>query len=222
MPAVRKSAPHSGHTNVVSPVTGYRHRPHDGSAAAPRRTSKNPVTASAIAAASVIITAITDGTSIMGTQSYHKDTQARKVCDCDGAEPRAECHGMKAGFVPGITREVQVVVTEDMCPAFDGVVVHRVCSTWSMAHQMEVTARKVLVDFLEPHEEGIGGHISIDHVAPIAVGKMLTVRATLAYVRRHFVWCDVSAYDGARLLATGRQLLVVLPKTKLAEILERA
>jgi predicted thioesterase len=158
----------------------------------------------------------------MGTQSYHKGTQAQKVCDCEGFEPRAECRGMKPGFVPGLTREVQVVVTEDMCPAFDGVVVHRVCSTWSMAHQMEVAARKVLVDFLEPHEEGIGAHISVDHIAPIRVGKVLTARATLTEVRRAHVWCDVAGYDGVRLLATGRQLQVVLPKTKLAEILERA
>ncbi|HEY3244046.1 MAG TPA: hotdog domain-containing protein [Phycisphaerae bacterium] len=129
---------------------------------------------------------------------------------------------MKPGFLPGITREVQVVVTEEMCPAFNGVVVHRVCSTWSMAHLMEVAARKVLVDFLEPHEEGIGGHISVDHVAPIRVDKLLTVRATLTEIRHSHVWCDVAAYDGERLLAKGRQLQIVLPRQKLAEILERA
>ncbi len=91
-----------------------------------------------------------------------------------------------------------------------------------MAHQMEIAARKVLVEYLEPHEEGIGGHISIDHLAPLAVGKTLTVRATLSEVRRTHVWCDLAAYDGERLLAKGRQLQVVLPKAKLAEILSRA
>lgn len=129
---------------------------------------------------------------------------------------------MRPGFVPGITREVQFVVTPDMCPAFDGVVVHRVCSTWTLAHQMEIAARKVLVDFLEPHEEGIGSHVSVEHHAPVRVGKTVRVVAELTQVAHHRVICEVSAWDGDRLLAKGRQVQVVLPKAKLAEILERS
>lgn len=68
---------------------------------------------------------------------------------------------MKPGFNPGIVREVTALVTADMCPAFDGVIVHHCYSTWSLVHHMELAARKVLVDFLEPHEEGMGVHIKI-------------------------------------------------------------
>ena len=44
---------------------------------------------------------------------------------------------MKGSLTVGTSAEVTAEVTEDMCPAFDGVIVHRVYSTWSMAHHME-------------------------------------------------------------------------------------
>ena len=56
---------------------------------------------------------------------------------------------MKPSLLVGNTAEVTARITEDMCPAFNGVVVHPVCSTWSMAHQMELAARMVLAPHLE-------------------------------------------------------------------------
>ncbi len=132
---------------------------------------------------------------------------------------------MKSGFTPGIAREITILVTEEMCPAFDGVVVHRCCSTWSVAHQFEMAARKVLVEYLEEHEEGIGSHVSVDHLAPCGVGKTVRIRAELNEVirDRHLrVVCDVAAYDGDRLLARGKQVQVVMNKQQLAHYLERS
>ena len=132
---------------------------------------------------------------------------------------------MKAGFEPGIVRELMFVVTEEMCPAFGGVVVHRCCSTWTVAHQFELAARMVLAAFLEDHEEGIGSHVSVDHKAPCPVGRTVRVRAELTEVsggRHPRVTCDVSAYDGDRLLATGRQVQVVMRKNHLKEYIERS
>ena len=73
---------------------------------------------------------------------------------------------MKNTLQVGQLAEVTITVTEDMCPAFDGIIVHRVYSTWSMAHHMELAARKILAPHLEEEEEGIGSHLSIDHLAP--------------------------------------------------------
>ena len=68
---------------------------------------------------------------------------------------------VKQSLQVGQRASVNITVTEDMCPAFDGTVVHRVYSTWSMAHHMELAARKVLAPYLEPDEEGIGSHLTI-------------------------------------------------------------
>ena len=132
---------------------------------------------------------------------------------------------MKPGLAKGVSAEVVIEVTEDMCPAFDGVVVHRCCSTWSVAHHFEMAARKVLVEYLEEHEEGIGSHVSVDHLAPCGVGKTVRIRAELVGVaeERHTrVVCTVSAHDGNRLLAEGRQVQIVMNKDKLKAHIERS
>ena len=132
---------------------------------------------------------------------------------------------MKPGFEPGIVREVCVEVTEDMCPAFNGVVVHRCYSTWSAAHHFELAARKVLVDYLDDDEEGVGSHLSIDHLAPCPVGRVVRVRAELTGVARDHhtrVTCDLQAFDGDRMLARGRQIQVVMNKEHLRKYIERS
>ena len=108
-----------------------------------------------------------------------------------------------------------------MCPAFDGVIVHRCYSTWSVAHHFELAARKVLVDFLEDDEEGVGAHVSVDHLAPCPVGRTVRICAKLIERSDNRVVCDVSAYDGDRLLARGRQVQVVMNKEHLKRHIEQ-
>ena len=129
---------------------------------------------------------------------------------------------MKPALKVGNAAEVTITVTQDMCPAFDGVVVHRVYSTWSMAHHMELAARMVLAPHLEEHEEGIGSHLSIDHVSPAPLGHRVRVVATATELGPTTLTCDVIAYDGARIVGKGKQVQRILPKAKLAALIERA
>jgi len=126
----------------------------------------------------------------------------------------------------GNTAEVTITVTEDMCPAFDGEVVHRVYSTWSLAHHMELAARKVLAPHLEPHEEGIGSHLTIDHVAPTPLGHQVRVIAEATTVGPSTLVCEIAAYhvkpQGETLVARGSQVQRVLPRTTLQGLIERA
>jgi predicted thioesterase len=126
---------------------------------------------------------------------------------------------MQAGLKPGVKAEVTFAVTPDMCPAFDGVVVHRVCSTWSIVQYMEVAGRRVLVPFLEPGEEGVGSHVSCDHLAPAPVDAVVRVQATAASVTDRELVCDTAAYLGTRLIATGRTVQKVFPRPVLERLL---
>ncbi len=128
---------------------------------------------------------------------------------------------MKPSLTVGTTAEVTAEVTEDMCPAFDGVIVHRVYSTWSMAHHMELAARKVLAPHLDDDEEGIGSSLSIEHVAPTPVGHSVRVVAVATEVGDTAVVCDLTAYDGDRLVGRGRQVQRVLPRRTLEALIER-
>lgn len=133
---------------------------------------------------------------------------------------------MKTGFEPGIVREFTITVTEDMCPVFDGVIVHRCYSSWSVAHHFELAARMVLADFLEDDEEGIGSNVSIDHLAPCPVGRTVRVQAELTEIQRDArnprVICEVTAFDGDRVLARGTQVQVVMNKEHLKNYIERS
>ena len=128
---------------------------------------------------------------------------------------------MKPDLKLGVEAEVSAVVTEDMCPKFDGVIVHHVYSTWALAHHMELAARKVLAPHLEPHEEGIGSHLSIDHLSPTPVGKTVRVVATCTELDGSKVVCDVVAYDGERVVGRGKQVQRVLPKEVIQSLIER-
>ncbi len=133
---------------------------------------------------------------------------------------------MKPSLRLGNTAEVTAEVTEDMCPAFDGVVVHRLYSTWSMAHHMELAARRVLAPHLEAHEEGIGSHLSIEHVGPTPVGERVRLVAEAVQLGPTTLVCDVTAYhvraDGETIVGRGRQVQRVLPKEKLKALIARA
>jgi predicted thioesterase len=134
---------------------------------------------------------------------------------------------MKASLQPGNRAEVLITVTEDMCPAFDGIVVHPVYSTWSMAHHMELAARKVLAPHLEEHEEGIGSQLSIEHVAPTPCGHTVRVEAVAVERGPTTLVCDVTAYhvradDDEVVVGRGSQTQRILPRRKLAALIERS
>ncbi len=129
---------------------------------------------------------------------------------------------MKPTLKIGNSAEVTAQVTQDMCPAFDGIVVHKVYSTWSMDHHMELAARKVLAPHLDDHEEGIGSHLSIDHLSPTPLGHTVRVVAEAVEVGDTTVICELLAYDGERLVGRGSQTQRVIPKKKLKSLIERA
>ena len=86
----------------------------------------------------------------------------------------------------------------------------------------ELAARKVLAPHLEKDEEGIGSHLSIDHLAPAPIGHEVRVHAEAIQVDDEGVVCEVTAWDGDRLLGRGRQIQRVLPKSVLERIIKRA
>lgn len=128
---------------------------------------------------------------------------------------------MKSGLVPGCQSVVTFTVTHEMCPAFDGQIVHLVCSTWSIVHYMELAGRRVLLPFLEPDEEGVGNHVSCDHVGPAPVGSRVQVIATAKEFNDRELICDCLAIRGDKKIASGKTTQRVFPRDVLERILRR-
>ena len=128
---------------------------------------------------------------------------------------------MKPGLIPGVQADVSFTVSEDMRPIFDGVAVHDVCSTWSLVHYMELAGRKVLLEYLESHEEGVGSRVECDHGGPARLGRTVQVVATVASATDRELVCDVVATCGERVVATGKTWQRVFPREALKRILDR-
>lgn len=134
---------------------------------------------------------------------------------------------MKPSLKIGNTADITITVTEDMCPIFDNVIIHRVYSTWSMANHMEIAARKVLKDHLEDHEEGIGSHLEINHLAPTPIGHQIHVVAEAVKLEATTLVCNITTYhlkpDGQRkIVGTGSQTQRILPKKILTKLIQKA
>lgn len=120
--------------------------------------------------------------------------------------------------MPGTTGEIQIVVTSDMIARFDELgTVHPVYSTWTMIKHMEEASRKVILPFLEEHEEGVGHAVDVVHLAPAAVGARVTVRAVLERVDGNRIHTRVEALSGRGTIGEGRMVQVVLPRARLQE-----
>lgn len=134
---------------------------------------------------------------------------------------------MKTSLKIGNTADLTITVTEDMCPTFDGIIIHPVYSTWSMAHHMEITARKVLKDHLEDHEEGVGSHLEIKHLAPAPLGHRVYLIAEAVELANTTLVCNITAYhlksNGRKnVIGTGSQTQRILPKKILHKLIQKA
>jgi fluoroacetyl-CoA thioesterase len=124
---------------------------------------------------------------------------------------------MKPGLRVGHVEMVEMTVTDDMCPAFMGQVVHRTMSTVTMVYYMEWVARLTILPYLEEGEEGIGGGVSVQHLAPAPVGKTVQFFAEVTEVADRRVVCRVWAeHDKAR-VGEGEVVQFILPKARIDE-----
>jgi fluoroacetyl-CoA thioesterase len=129
---------------------------------------------------------------------------------------------MKPGMKVGQTAVVEAVVTPDMFAKFEGNVVHPAYSTVSMVYHMEWASRKIILPYLEEHEEGVGGAVTVKHIAPTPEGETVTVTATLIELKDNVVITKVEARNNERLIGIGEVKQVILPKKKIKEMLVRA
>jgi fluoroacetyl-CoA thioesterase len=128
---------------------------------------------------------------------------------------------MKPEFRPGITAAVSFVVDETMLAAFEGEVVHPVLGTATLVHYLELAGRRVILPYLEAHEEGVGHAIGVVHRAPAHLGTTVTATATLTVYTGNRVITKVEAYtDSGTLVADGEFTQVILPKTVIDRMMQ--
>ncbi|PFA68373.1 thioesterase [Bacillus sp. AFS015802] len=126
---------------------------------------------------------------------------------------------MKSGLEVGHTSVVTTEVTPGMYAQFEGEVVHPVYSTVSMVYHMEWASRKIILPYLEDHEEGMGAKVTARHMAPAKSGSFLEIKANVKKYERNIIITEVIVRDreNDRLIGKGEVKQVVLPKEKIKE-----
>jgi fluoroacetyl-CoA thioesterase len=129
---------------------------------------------------------------------------------------------MKQGLVVGREETIEIIVTEDMFASFEGVVVHPVYSTVAMTYHMEWVSRKIILPFLEDHEEGMGASVQLKHLAASTLDSTVTLTAILVELRDNVVITKVTAKNHVGIIGTGEVRQVILPKETIAQKLIEA
>ncbi|MCP3738375.1 thioesterase family protein [Rossellomorea sp. BNER] len=129
---------------------------------------------------------------------------------------------MKSGMKVGLQASITFTVTPDMFAQFEGKVVHPVYSTVSMVYHMEWASRKIILPYLEDEEEGMGGAVTIQHLAPSGEGSTVTVTATVTKIIKNVVITMVEARNQREIIGTGEVKQVVLPKSKIGRLIDHS
>jgi predicted thioesterase len=129
---------------------------------------------------------------------------------------------LKKGLRPGLEEVLYVQVTKEMVVEFGGKPLHPFYPTYWACHHAEYVCRLLLEPFLEDDEDGLGSGLFIHHHAPALVGQHLKLVATVTRVREHHLACRFEITEGSRRIAHGNVHQVVVPKSKIIEMRERA
>ncbi len=127
---------------------------------------------------------------------------------------------MKDIFKTGDHKSFKRIVQEGDCAIFNGELLHRVCSTFSLARDFEWASRLFFLEMKDDDEEGVGTMLSIDHKSPAFVGEEIRFAATVEKIDKNELICTIKASVRDRIIATGKTGQKMLKKDKLRKLFE--
>ena len=123
---------------------------------------------------------------------------------------------MKSTLVAGDTIKKQIDINEERCIAFMGPE-NAVYATPRMVSDMEYTCRDLLLRHLDPGEDSVGAHVSIDHLAATPLGMKVTIEAKIIEVDRRRVTFELVARDSIEECGRGKHVRFVVDTAKSTE-----
>jgi len=122
---------------------------------------------------------------------------------------------MKATLVPGIAGRKVLRVDEGRCIAFMGPE-NAVYATPQMVSDVEYAIRDFLLGYLDPGEDTVGTHVSIDHLAATPRGMRVTIEYSVTAVDGRSVRCAFRVRDEMEECGAGAHVrfVVDVEKTK--------
>ena len=128
---------------------------------------------------------------------------------------------MKKIFKVGDSKSLKKVILEDDVAAFNNGKVHDVCSTFTLAREIEWATRQYVLEMLEEQEEGIGTFLSINHKNPAFVGETIDINSKIESIVGNELICNYEVSVGNRIIAEGKTGQKILLKEKIENLFSR-
>ena len=123
---------------------------------------------------------------------------------------------MKESLKAGLTHSKRVQVDESRCIGFMGKE-GAVYATPRMVSDVEYTCREFLLAHLDPGEDSVGAHVSIDHLAPTPMGLSASIDLKVVEVDRRKVTFEFAVRDPLEPVGRGRHVRFVVETAKTRE-----
>jgi len=127
---------------------------------------------------------------------------------------------MKEIFKTGDRKKHSFIVRNTDLAEFASQQVHPVCSTFTLAREMEWASRLFVLDMIEEDEEGIGTSLVIRHLSPALEGEKVEIVAELKTIHSNEIHCNIEVFVNNRAIATGETGQKILKRTKIASLLQ--
>lgn len=114
----------------------------------------------------------------------------------------------------GLTHTSTMEVTNDKTAAAVGSGDMPVLATPMMVALMENAAMNAVAPYLNEGDSTVGGYISTSHLAPTALGKTVSAKATLVKIEGRKLHFEVEAHEGETLLGKGSHIRFIVNKAK--------
>jgi fluoroacetyl-CoA thioesterase len=128
---------------------------------------------------------------------------------------------MKNIFKSGDMKQTSYWVKKEDVAAFKGEIVHPVCSTFTLAREIEWATRQFVLEMCEPHEEGVGTKLTIDHKGPAFIGDEIIFTARIDSLKNHEIVCSFEATVNGRIIATGITGQKILSREKIGKLFSK-
>src|SRR5688572_32998261 len=123
---------------------------------------------------------------------------------------------MKASLAPGLSTAKSIVVDEARCIGFMGKE-GMVYATPRMVSDVEYACRDFLLAHLDPGEDSVGAHVSIDHLAATPLGLTVRIEARIAELDRRKVTFEFSVHDPVEQVGRGKHVRFIVETAKTRE-----
>jgi predicted thioesterase len=123
---------------------------------------------------------------------------------------------MKSTLAPGLQTTKQITVDESRCIGFMGKE-GMVYATPRMVSDVEYACRDYLLQHLDPGEDSVGAHVSIDHLAATPLGLTVKIEAKIVEVDRRKVTFEFTVHDPVEQAGRGKHVRFVVETAKSRE-----